>query len=144
MLRFSRLFKPVYAPHIWKKKKKKKPDGEEETEKEKQDKKTETKAQETGPDDGGVGTDCSTRGEAAEEEVYEEYCPIKLDPGYIPKPEEIAPDETVSTSGVCRSTCVKCNKTTTKFVRQFSIIVRICDVTATASNLRCTRRYKNK
>ncbi|XP_053398607.1 transcription initiation factor TFIID subunit 1-like isoform X2 [Mercenaria mercenaria] len=47
VLRFSRLFKPVHHPHIWKRKKKKKEDGEEEKDKKKEEKGKESAKVET-------------------------------------------------------------------------------------------------
>ena len=117
MLRFSRLFKPVYAPHIWKKKKKKKAEGEEEGEKEKEKSGEEKEKSESTPSDttSSQTLPSPVRGQASapggqlsapeghpvqdedeDEDPYADYCPFKLDLGRTPEPHEIEMDDAVS------------------------------------------------
>ncbi len=112
VLRFSRLFKPVYAPHIWRKKKKKKAEGEEEGEKEKsgEEKEKSTSSDTTSsqklpsPVRGQLsapgGQPSALEGqqvqdEEEDEDPYADYCPFKLDLGRTPEPHEIEMDDAV-------------------------------------------------
>ena len=98
----------MYAPHIWKKKKKKKGEGEEDSEKDKLENENDQSGQKSVSEgkstekDGDKiqihGTSAIVDEKQEDLEGYEDYCPFQLDMGYKPKPEEIAQDETVSTS----------------------------------------------
>ena len=68
MLRFSRLFKPVHMPHVWKRKRKKKEE--------------EGDNKDSGVEDGGA---------SGEEEEFN----LTLNMGREPQPEEIASDDEV-------------------------------------------------
>ncbi len=108
------MFKPVYAPHIWRKKKKKKAEGEEEGEKEKSGEEKE-KSESTSSDTTSsqklpspVRGQLSTLGgqpsapgghqvqdEEEDDDPYADYCPFKLDLGRTPEPHEIEMDDAV-------------------------------------------------
>ncbi len=76
----------MYSSHIWKKKKRKKPEGEQDGEKEKSSKEAEG--------DLPAGDGDGSRIDVGEK--IQDDCPIKLDMGHVPRPEEIATDDLVS------------------------------------------------
>ncbi|XP_076446577.1 LOW QUALITY PROTEIN: transcription initiation factor TFIID subunit 1-like [Babylonia areolata] len=81
VLRFSRLFKPVHNPHIWRKRRKKK---------EKEDGKKDV--EDGGDQDRGSGSEEDDKYFTEEDLVKL----LKLDKGRKPKPEELAPDDEVT------------------------------------------------
>lgn len=85
VLRFSRLFKPVHNPHIWRKRRKKK---------EKEEEKTDG---EEGKEEKGEKSSQEEQKEEEEEFFTDEELKklLKLDMGREPQPHELAPDDEV-------------------------------------------------
>ena len=86
VLRFSRLFKPVHNPHIWRKRRKKK------------EKDEEKKEGEEGKEEGEKSSQEEEKEEEEEFLTDEELNKLlKLDMGRAPQPHELAPDDEVNT-----------------------------------------------
>lgn len=110
MLRFSKLFRPIHVPHIWKRKKKKKPEEEDgkttnirKSVESKPDAKIKSEPESTtSPDERSNGQlaeeETSIKSESISDALEEEsdYWPYRLDLGRPARSDELMPDDTVS------------------------------------------------
>ena len=106
-MRFSKLFRPIHVPHVWKRKKKKKPeeeDGKSADIRKSTDSKPDAKIKsepESATSPNRVDAKQLLEGDTcikleSEEVEEEDYWPYRLNLGRPARPDELMPDDTVS------------------------------------------------